>query len=48
MKELLQGDVVEGELPKCPPVQKTSEVITVDFHYDAAQIAQVVRVRRIR
>ena len=40
MKELLQGDFVVGEHPKWPPIQNTNEVITVDFHYDAAQVVR--------
>jgi hypothetical protein len=42
MKELLQGDFVVGEDPKWPPIQKTNDVITVDFHYDAAQVVRSV------
>lgn len=40
MKELLQGDFVVGAGPKWPPIQNTREVITVDFHYDAAQVVR--------
>ena len=41
MKELLQrDDFVVGPHPKWPPIQKTDEVITVDFHYDAAQVVR--------
>jgi len=43
MKELLQReDFVVGDSPKRPPIPKTNEVITVDFHYDAAQVGRSV------
>ncbi len=43
MKELLQrDDFVVGDSPKRPPIPKTEEVITVDFHYDADQVVRSV------
>lgn len=42
MKELLQGDFVVGPSPQVPPMPRTGEVITVDMHYDAAQVVRSV------
>ena len=41
MKELLESDsFVVGRGPKSPPIPNTREVITVDFHYDAAVLVR--------
>jgi hypothetical protein len=43
MKELLQAsEVVVGKSPPLPPRPNTEEVITADFHYDAAQVVRSV------